>query len=140
MKTTKTTMKTTKTTMKTTKTTKKTTKTTKTSSISGFYKLGIDERMEIVKEFSNLNDNEIATLKGKGLGMEDADRMIENVIGTIEIPVGIAKTNISFQQWIKGDRYNEGTKINTETGKVRTGTIRGIISETGVYKGWILSK
>ena len=63
--------------------------TTKTSGISGFYKLGIDKRMKIVKEFASLSDDEVSTIRDNGLGVEDANRMIENVIGTIEIPIGI---------------------------------------------------
>jgi hydroxymethylglutaryl-CoA reductase len=60
------------------------------SDISGFYKLSPEERLKIVKEFSGLSDNEVEILKSTGLGLEQADRMIENVIGTIELPVGIA--------------------------------------------------
>jgi hydroxymethylglutaryl-CoA reductase len=63
----------------------------KTSQISGFYKLSPKERLEKVKEFCELTDEEIEVFKKTGsLDMEQADRMIENVIGTFELPVGIA--------------------------------------------------
>jgi hydroxymethylglutaryl-CoA reductase len=60
------------------------------SRIPGFYKLNPDERLQIVKEFVDLSDEEVKNLSGKGLGLEQADKMIENVIGTIEVPLGIA--------------------------------------------------
>jgi hydroxymethylglutaryl-CoA reductase len=63
----------------------------KTSQISGFYKLSPKERLEKVKEFCELTDEEIEALEKTGsLDMEQADRMIENVVGTFELPVGIA--------------------------------------------------
>jgi len=63
----------------------------KTSKISGFYKLGIDKRLEIVKKFADLNDEEVEIIKNTGcLKVEQVDRMIENVIGAIEVPLGIA--------------------------------------------------
>ena len=63
----------------------------KTSAISGFYKLSIDERLKIVKEFADLTDEEVSMLKASGsLSLELADRMIENVIGVFPMPLGIA--------------------------------------------------
>jgi len=63
----------------------------KTSRISGFYKLSIEERIKIVKEFAGLTDEEAKLLRSTGsLSLELADRMIENVVGAIPIPMGIA--------------------------------------------------
>ena len=63
----------------------------KTSQISGFYKLDPKDRLELVKKFSGLSDEEMDALYRTGsLDMEQANRMIENVIGTFELPVGIA--------------------------------------------------
>ena len=62
-----------------------------TSQISGFYKLPVNERLKIVKEFAGLSDDEVRLLKKQGtLKLEQADRMIENVIGTVGLPLGIA--------------------------------------------------
>ncbi|MEA1944814.1 MAG: hydroxymethylglutaryl-CoA reductase, degradative [Euryarchaeota archaeon] len=61
----------------------------KTSRLSGFYKLTPEERLQIVRTFANLTDEEISILD-RGLDLEQADRMIENVIGTISLPLGIA--------------------------------------------------
>jgi hydroxymethylglutaryl-CoA reductase len=63
----------------------------KSSEISGFYKLDPKERLEIVKNFAGLTDEEVEALAKTGsLDMEQANRMIENVVGTFELPVGIA--------------------------------------------------
>lgn len=63
----------------------------KTSKISGFYKLTIEERIQIVKEFADLKPEEVELLKTPGaLSIERADKMVENVIGKIEIPLGVA--------------------------------------------------
>ncbi len=61
----------------------------KSSMVSGFYKLSIDKRVEFVKNFSGLNDEEIK-LFTSCLDMKIADKMIENVLGTFELPLGIA--------------------------------------------------
>lgn len=64
---------------------------TKTSVISGFYKKSIDERLAIVKEHAGLTDEEAAILGNTGaLAPDQADRMIENVIGTMPVTMGIA--------------------------------------------------
>lgn len=61
------------------------------SQISGFHKLSIEERLEKVKELTNLTDEETSLLKKTGgLDLSTADRMIENVLGTTQFPFGIA--------------------------------------------------
>jgi len=63
----------------------------KTSQISGFYKLAPKERVQIVKDFAGLTDEEAQTLLSTGsLKLELANRMIENVVGAFPIPLGIA--------------------------------------------------
>jgi hydroxymethylglutaryl-CoA reductase len=61
-----------------------------TSEIKGFYKLPLEERVKIVKEFAHLSPEEVDILTGKGLDTEQGQRMIENVIGTFELPFGVA--------------------------------------------------
>ena len=61
----------------------------KSSMVSGFYKLPIDERVEFVKKFSGLNDEE-TKLFSSCLDIKIADKMIENVLGTFELPLGVA--------------------------------------------------
>jgi hydroxymethylglutaryl-CoA reductase len=62
----------------------------KSSSISGFYKLSPKERLAFVKDFAGLSDEECFLLQDTGsLRLDSADRMIENVVGAIPIPLGI---------------------------------------------------
>jgi hydroxymethylglutaryl-CoA reductase len=63
----------------------------KTSQVSGFYKLSPKERINYVKHFADLTDEEVKILQSTGsLELELADRMIENVVGTFPLPLGIA--------------------------------------------------
>jgi len=61
------------------------------SEISGFYKKSAEDRWKIVQEFGGLSDEEVRTLGNTGaLKFDQVDRMIENVVGTIPVPLGIA--------------------------------------------------
>jgi hydroxymethylglutaryl-CoA reductase len=61
------------------------------SDLSGFYDLSVEERLEKIKDICNLTDEEAEIIRKTGcLSLKTSDMMIENVIGTIELPVGIA--------------------------------------------------
>ncbi|RLI97944.1 MAG: hydroxymethylglutaryl-CoA reductase, degradative [Candidatus Aenigmatarchaeota archaeon] len=61
------------------------------SDISGFHKLSPSERLDYVRRFAGLTDEETEQLKKEcALGIDIADRMIENVVGTTQLPMGIA--------------------------------------------------
>ncbi len=61
------------------------------SRIPGFYKLPIDERIAKLSELSELSDEELTQIRETGcLKEEIVDRMIENVVGTYEMPLGVA--------------------------------------------------
>ena len=63
----------------------------KTNQYSGFHKLTLEQRAAEVAEFSGLTGEEIGRLTNPGaLGNEVADHVIENVIGTYQLPVGAA--------------------------------------------------
>jgi hydroxymethylglutaryl-CoA reductase len=63
----------------------------RSSQISGFYKLPPEERLEIVQRFAELNAEEVQILSSTGgVTLEQANRMIENVVGVMPVPVGIA--------------------------------------------------
>jgi hydroxymethylglutaryl-CoA reductase len=63
----------------------------RTSKISGFYKLPPQERLNAVKMYAGLSDEEAATLGATGaLKYEQVDRMVENVIGVMPVPLGVA--------------------------------------------------
>ena len=61
------------------------------TSVSGLYRQTMDKRRESVKAFGGLADEDIdAIYSMNGLPRDLADRMIENVIGAIQVPVGVA--------------------------------------------------
>ena len=63
----------------------------KTSRVSKFYEKTLEERLQVVKAFGELTDEEIAALQKYGaLDFETANRMIENVYSTFALPLGIA--------------------------------------------------
>jgi hydroxymethylglutaryl-CoA reductase len=64
--------------------------TEKSSRIPGFYKLTLAERVDTVGDWAGLTDEERQILAGTGLQPSQADHMIENVVGTYELPLGIA--------------------------------------------------
>lgn len=65
--------------------------TDRSSRLSGFYRLNIDDRLQSLKRFAELNDHDIELLRRTdALPMASADRMIENVAGIFSLPVGFA--------------------------------------------------
>lgn len=62
------------------------------SRLGGFYQLNPFERLQAVKSFDGLTDEDLRQLHGGNgaLTVERADKMIENVIGTFNLPLGIA--------------------------------------------------
>jgi len=62
-----------------------------TSRIPGFYNLSIDERRKKIAELTGLSEDEVSLLSKEGnLSIEVADRMVENVIGTMAYPFSVA--------------------------------------------------
>ncbi len=63
----------------------------KSSEYSGFYKLPIPERIKIIKEFAGLTEDEAGLLQKPGaLGFDVANRMVENLVGVMPVPLGVA--------------------------------------------------
>lgn len=63
----------------------------RTSQLAGFYKLSPKERVQLVKDFAGLTDEEVNLLQSTGsLDMDLANRMIENVVGVFPVPLGMA--------------------------------------------------
>lgn len=61
------------------------------SDISGFYDLSIKERWKELSEQLNLSEKELDLLKNFGyMSFEEMDSLIENVIGSFQLPLGIA--------------------------------------------------
>jgi len=71
------------------------------SRLKGFYKLSVKERREMVAELANLDQEAVDALAATGeLSEGAADRIIENVIGTLALPVGVATNFI-----VDGEHY-----------------------------------
>ncbi|MEM0162278.1 MAG: hydroxymethylglutaryl-CoA reductase, degradative, partial [Candidatus Micrarchaeia archaeon] len=63
----------------------------KSSRIPGFYNFSVEERLKKVVEFANLTKEETQLLFKEGnISFDIADRMIENVIGTMSYPFAVA--------------------------------------------------
>ena len=64
----------------------------KSSRLQGFYKKTISERIDIVKEWAGLTPEEVTTLKKslEPMGGEEGNFFIENVVGVMQVPMGVA--------------------------------------------------
>ncbi len=63
----------------------------RSSRIEGFYRLDMAERLKLAKEFGQLTDDEANALSGAGgLDPKVSDKMVENAIGCMPVPLGIA--------------------------------------------------
>jgi hydroxymethylglutaryl-CoA reductase len=64
---------------------------TRGSRIPGFYNLSLEGRLAELAQHGELSAEDIAALSGQsGLAIEQADHMIENVVGLHALPLGIA--------------------------------------------------
>ena len=74
----------------------------KDSAIPRFFEKSRRERLEAIKNFSDLSNDEISLLENPngGISFEKADKMVENAIGTFSLPLGVA-TNFK----INGNDY-----------------------------------
>ena len=71
------------------------------SRLEGFYKLSVSERRQMLAELAGLTPEQIGAWSASGELSEDAaDRMIENVVGTYSLPIGVATNFV-----IDGDHY-----------------------------------
>tara|TARA_B100001113_G_scaffold80799_1_gene63724 strand:- start:8168 stop:9472 length:1305 start_codon:yes stop_codon:yes gene_type:complete len=71
------------------------------SRLEGFYKLSVSERRMKLAEIANLDDEHLQAWAANGELSEDAaDRMIENVVGTYSLPIGVATNFV-----IDGEHY-----------------------------------
>ena len=64
---------------------------TENSDLSGFYKLSVADRVKTLRQFAGLSEEEATLLQKPGaLGFDVANRMVENVIGVMPVPLGVA--------------------------------------------------
>ncbi|MDP2667168.1 MAG: hydroxymethylglutaryl-CoA reductase, degradative [Nitrosopumilaceae archaeon] len=69
------------------------------SLISKFFEKSRKERLGIIKKFADLSDDEVKQIENSdgGITFDKADKMVENVIGTFSLPLGIA-TNFTINK------------------------------------------
>jgi hydroxymethylglutaryl-CoA reductase len=61
------------------------------SRLPGFYNQSLSERRRLLGEFAHLSDKDLDVLSGlAGLSADQADHMVENVVGIHGLPLGIA--------------------------------------------------
>jgi hydroxymethylglutaryl-CoA reductase len=66
----------------------------RSSRLPGFYKLGLEERIEKLSDFIELTREEQYHLRHEALSPALADQMVENVVGVFGLPFGVA---VNFQ-------------------------------------------
>lgn len=62
-----------------------------TSRISGFYRMSMDQRLECLLEHGIIDADDVRVLRERdgGLDHETANKMVENCVGTFELPLGL---------------------------------------------------
>jgi hydroxymethylglutaryl-CoA reductase len=102
----------------------------KTSVVSGFYKLPIEKRREFVAQFVNLNEDEVKSFSSC-LDLATADRMIENVLGTFELPLGLAVNFlINNKDYIIPMATEESSVVAAASNAAKIARVKGGFSTT----------
>jgi hydroxymethylglutaryl-CoA reductase len=102
----------------------------KTSVVSGFYKLPIEERRAFVAQFANLNEDDVKIFSSC-LDLTTADRMIENVLGTFEVPLGLAVNFlINNKEYIIPMATEESSVVAAASNAAKIARVKGGFSTT----------
>lgn len=99
----------------------------KTSNISGFYKLPLEKRIEIVKQFAELSTEDTSLLTSfHALSNTTADQMIENVVGCFQLPLGIA-TNflINNKEYLIPMAIEESSVVAAASNAAKIARVKG---------------
>lgn len=99
----------------------------RSSRLPSFYKLTLAERLRVVAEWAGLSEEEVQILRAEGgLPAEVADRMIENFVGFMPVPLGIA-TNflINGRDYLVPMAIEEPSVIAAASNAARLARIRG---------------
>lgn len=99
----------------------------KTSRIPGFYNKTVAERRELLQDAQHLSANDSATFN-EPLSTETADKMIENVIGTYPLPLGVG---LNFL--INGKEYVVPMAIEEPSVVASASYIAKIVREAGGF-------
>jgi len=105
--------------------------TDRTSRLPGFYELSVEERARQVSELAGLDAEERAVLGGEGLTPDRADQMIENVVGTHALPLGIAANFV-----VNGREYLVPMAIEEPSVVAAASYMAKIIREAGGFQAY----
>lgn len=103
----------------------------KSSRMSGFYRLEMEERLNKVADFSGLSEEEKNLFLKNGelslaIDKSIADRMIENVIGIFELPLGIATNfRINGKDYLIPMAIEETSVVAAASNAARIARVRG---------------
>src|SRR2546427_12865342 len=99
----------------------------KSSEVSGFYKKSPDDRWQVIQSFGELSDAEIETIRNTGaLKVDQGDRMIENVVGSLPIPLGIAGNfRVNERDYLVPMAIEEPTVVAAASNAARMARERG---------------
>jgi hydroxymethylglutaryl-CoA reductase len=102
------------------------------SEVPGFYKLPIEERMKIVMRLTGLPDEEAKILASTGgLPIDVADRMIENVVGGITLPMGIAVNfRVNGKDYLVPMALEEPSVVAAASNAAKLARVKGGFSAT----------
>jgi hydroxymethylglutaryl-CoA reductase len=107
----------------------------KTSRVSGFHKFKLQERLKFVQDFCGLSAQDLAVLTREGaLNLEAADRMVENVVGTLQIPLGIGMNfQINQKEYLIPMAIEEASVVAAASNAARLARSGGgfFVSNTG---------
>ena len=103
----------------------------KSSRMSGFYRLEMEERLNKVADFSGLSEEDKNLFLKNGelslaIDKSIADRMIENVIGIFELPLGIATNfRINGKDYLIPMAIEETSVVAAASNAARIARVRG---------------
>jgi len=100
----------------------------KDSSISRFFEKSRKERLEIIRDFANLSEDDLKILEGDdgGIDFSKADKMVENAIGTFSLPLGVATNfKINGQDYLVPMVIEEPSVIAAASKGAKVARIKG---------------
>ncbi|OZU87502.1 hydroxymethylglutaryl-CoA reductase, degradative [Virgibacillus indicus] len=100
----------------------------KTSRIPGFYKMTVEARRELLEEMHSFSNDDKEILSKEALSTETADKMIENVIGTFSLPLGLG---LNFL--INGKEYVVPMAVEEPSIVASASYIAKIVRESGGF-------
>jgi len=98
----------------------------RSSRLPGFYKLNVTDRLDRLDDWQPLSDEEKDRLRKQSLPLDKADMMVENVVGTFGMPLGVA---VNFQ--INGTDYIVPMAIEETSVVAAAGNSAKLIRDNG---------